>query len=72
MSLYIALACILAIAAVVVAGYAAFSAWFDARYPEAATERARADMEIMLQRANQEIANRPRVRDAKQFNQEGE
>lgn len=52
--------------------YALFSIWFDSRYPVEVQERAKADVEELLKRANEETANRPRVRDAKQFNQEGE
>lgn len=41
--------------------YMAFSLWFDARYPPAAEELAREDMECLLQRVNDEFANRPRL-----------
>ena len=61
MSLYIALACIVFIAAMVVIAYVALSKWFDARYPAAAAEIARADVENLLSRVNQEFTNRPRL-----------
>ena len=43
-------------------GYAAFSIWFDKRYPTAASERAQADAEELLHQANQDPQHRPRVR----------
>lgn len=52
--------------------YALFSIWFDARYPTEAQERAQADVEELLKRANEETANRPRVRAGTQIYQPGE
>lgn len=41
--------------------YMAFSLWFDARYPTAAEELARGDVECLLASVNDEFANRPRL-----------
>lgn len=47
------LACVLSIA---------IELWLEKRNPGAVEKRARADMEAMLRRANEETAKRPRVR----------
>ena len=39
--------------------YMAFSMWFDARYPTAAEEIARQDVEHLLQQVNDEFYSRP-------------
>lgn len=52
--------------------YALFSIWFDSRYPTEAQERAQADVEELLKRANEETANRPRVRAGTKTYQPGE
>ncbi len=41
--------------------YMAFSLWFDARYPTAAEEIARQDVEHLLQQVNDELTSRPRL-----------
>lgn len=61
MSLYFFLSLIALLPLGVFAFYVAFSIWFDARYPPAAEELAREDMECLLQRVNDEFANRPRL-----------
>lgn len=41
--------------------YMAFSLWFDARYPTAAEEIARQDVEHLLQQVNDELTSRHRL-----------
>ncbi len=41
--------------------YMAFSLWFDARYPTAAEELAREDVEHLLASVNEEFTYRPRL-----------
>jgi hypothetical protein len=44
------------------AGYVALSIWFDARYPTAAEEIARQDVEHLLRQVNDEFYSRPGLR----------
>ncbi len=61
MSLYFFLSLVTLIPLAALAAYMGFSIWFDAHYPTAAEEIAREDMECLLQRVNDEFANRPRL-----------
>jgi len=57
------LLCVLALAPVIVFGsYVLLSIWFDARYPTAAEEIAREDVECLLKQVNDELNYRPGMR----------